>query len=160
LLSVDFRANDLARLSRLATPRCRFSSGDKVQTTDGQLVGYPFSNNRDPSGINSIHCKTPRWPLGADDHEQATLDVSLNGQNYFGNSAFTFTRELRLHRDVPMAGPNGNATLVHLIGQGYRLRARVPSIKWGLQSTETVNSSSVRDYTYNRDAFLETIPGN
>jgi len=161
LLDVDFKSNDLGRLARLATPRCRFSAGSKVQTTEGQLVGYPFSSNRDPNGINSIHCKTPRWRLDGESAEQATLDVSLNGQNYFGNFAFTFARELRLHRDVPMAGPNDstNKTRIRLVGQGYRLRTRVPSIKWGLQSTEALSIAAVKDYTYSHDAFLDTVPG-
>jgi hypothetical protein len=29
------------------------------------------------------------------------LDLSLNGQNWFGNYAFTFDGEMHLHRDVP-----------------------------------------------------------
>lgn len=56
----------------------------------------------------------------------------MNGQQWFGNYAFTFTREMRIHRDIPMAAPNMNATSMTIIGQGYRLRARTPSIKWGL----------------------------
>jgi len=160
LLSVDFKSNDLSRLFRLATPRCRWSAGSKAQTTEGQLVVYPFSNNRDPNRINSIHCKTPKWKLDGESAEEATLDVSVNGQNYFGGAPFTFTRELKLNRDVPMAGPNGDPSPVHLIGQGYRLKARIPSIKWGLQTTEAINASSVKDYTYNREAYLDTYPGN
>jgi hypothetical protein len=80
--------------------------------------------------------------------EAAQLDVSLNGQQWFGNYAFTFTKEMRIHRDVPMAGPNSNATALKAIGQGYRLKARTPSIKWGLQSTELMNISSIKDYVY------------
>lgn len=59
-----------------------------------------------------------------------------------------------------MAGPNTDSTPVHLIGQGYKLKARVPSIKWGLQQTEAINASAVKDYTYNREAYLDTYPGN
>lgn len=66
LLSLDFKKNDMNRLFKLAAPRCRFSAGSKVQTTEGQLVDYPFSNNRDPNKINSIHCKTPKWKLDGD----------------------------------------------------------------------------------------------
>lgn len=101
--------------------------------------------------INTIHCKTPRWQLDNDNTEQAQLDVSLNGQQWFGNYAFTFTREMRIHRDIPMAAPNVNASAINIIGQGYRLRARTPSIKWGLQTTDQMNMSSVRDYKYNHD---------
>lgn len=59
-----------------------------------------------------------------------------------------------------MSGPNSEQSPIHLIGQGYKLHARVPSIKWGLQSTEAINASLVKDYTYNREAYLETFPGN
>lgn len=57
-----------------------------------------------------------------------------------------------------MAGPNSNMSTMAVIGQGYRLRSRIPSIKWGLQSTEALNMSSIRDYKYNHDAFLDSIP--
>lgn len=86
------------------------------------------------------------------------MDVSLNGQNWFGNYAFTFTQEMRVHRDAPMAQPNANATTTKFIGQGYRLRARTPSIKWGLQATEAMNMSSIKEYTYTHDSFLQIIP--
>lgn len=73
---------------------------------EAQLVAYPFTNSRDANLINTIHCKTPKWINEADNTEQAQLDVSLNGQQWFGNYAFTFTREMRIHRDIPMAAPN------------------------------------------------------
>jgi hypothetical protein len=37
--------------------------------------------------------------------EDASLDVSINGQNYFHVSEFKFTWPLKLDRDVPMSGP-------------------------------------------------------
>lgn len=65
-----------------------------------------------------------------------------------------------MHRDVPMASPNNeNATNVKMFGQGYRLKSRIPSIKWGLQSTEAMNLSVVKEYTYTHDGFLDTIKG-
>lgn len=89
------------------------------------------------------------------------MDVSLNGQQWFGAYSFTFMKEMRLHRDIPMSGPNNNnATAIKLVGQGYKLRARTPSLKWGLQTTEAMNMSSIKDYTYSHDAFLDSIPGS
>merc|ERR1711970_1118236 len=102
----------------------------KTFVEEAQLVAFPFTQNRDANLINTIHCKTPRWQLDNDNTEQAQLDVSLNGQTWFGNYAFTFTREMRIHRDIPMAGPNKNQTGIKAVGQGYRLRARTPSIRW------------------------------
>lgn len=103
LLTVNFKNNDLGRLLRLADAKCRFTAGSKVFTEEAQLVAYPFTQSRDPNLINTIHCKTPRWQLDADQAEQAQLDVSLNGQQWFGNYAFTFTKEMHVHRDIPLS---------------------------------------------------------
>lgn len=59
-----------------------------------------------------------------------------------------------------MAQPNFNASNTKLIGQGYKLRARTPSLKWGLLTTEAMNISSIKEYTYTHDAFLDSIPGS
>jgi hypothetical protein len=160
LLTVNFKNNDKGRLLRLGDSKCRFTAGQKIFVEEAQLVAYPFTNNRDPDMINTIHCKTPRWALDQDHEEQAQLDVSLNGQNWFGNYAFTFTKEMHLHRDVPMAQPNSNSTSIKFLGSGLRLHARTPSIKWGLTTTEQMNMSSIKEYTYTHDAFLESIPGS
>jgi hypothetical protein len=45
------------------------------------------------------------------------------------------------------------------MGVGYRLHARTPSIKWGLQTTEAMNMSSIKESTYTHDSFLDTIKG-
>lgn len=59
-----------------------------------------------------------------------------------------------------MSAPNANASAVKLIGQGYRMRARSASLKWGIQSTESINLTSIKDYTYNHDQFLNMVPGS
>lgn len=66
-----------------------------------------------------------------------------------------------MHRDIPMSSPNNqNASNVKFLGQGFRLRSRTTSIKWGLQNTEAMNLSSVKEFTYTHDAFLDTIKGS
>lgn len=64
-----------------------------------------------------------------------------------------------MHRDVPMAAPNVNSSAIKLVGDGYKLRSRTPSIKWGLQSTEEMNMTSIKDYVYTHDSFLDSDPG-
>jgi hypothetical protein len=64
-----------------------------------------LSGTRDPSKLKYIHCKSPKWTLDGNDAEKSTLSVSINGQNYIGGLDFTFTKDLILHRDIPMAGP-------------------------------------------------------
>lgn len=34
------------------------------------------------------------------------------------------------------------------------------SIKWGVSSTEAMNMSNIKDYKYNHDAFIDSIPGS
>jgi len=131
-----------------------------VEVTDGQLVRYPFTTSRDPSLINSFHCKTPKWHLDGVDTERATLDLSLNGQNYVGSVDFSFLKPLKIHRDVPMAGPQRHASRVNLIGQGYRLHGRDADLKWGTQATDPISGSSVTDYTYAAEDFLGFVPGS
>lgn len=46
---------------------------------DGVLITYPLSGSQDPSGLNTIHCKTPKWTINGQETEQAKLDVSING---------------------------------------------------------------------------------
>jgi hypothetical protein len=47
------------------------------------------------------------------------LDISLNGQEYFGDLPFTIYDALDLFRIVPLAGPNEGKTKVKMIGSGY-----------------------------------------
>jgi hypothetical protein len=107
----------MERMIRMADPKCRFTAGQKVYIEEGQLIAYPFTNNRDISLINTIHCKSPKWNLDKDEAEAAQLDVSLNSQQWLGNYPFTFDREIHMHRDIPMASANiENATSVKFLG--------------------------------------------
>tara|TARA_B110000285_G_C14718599_1_gene421089 strand:+ start:100 stop:420 length:321 start_codon:yes stop_codon:yes gene_type:complete len=103
-------------LDRYATPTCRYTFGTKVEITDAQIVTYPFTGARTPNTANHIHCKSPRWSLDGSEPETATLEVSLNGQQYVPGRPFTFRRDLILHRDVPMAGPQRSPSQVDLVG--------------------------------------------
>jgi hypothetical protein len=150
----------MGRLDRYATPRCRFTYGAKEQSTEGQIITYPFSGVRDPKTANTIHCKTPRWALDGEEAEKTTLQVSLNGQNYVGNLEFTFLRDLKILRDIPMSGPQRHQNKVTLIGQGYHLKGRDADLKWGTQSTAPIAPADISDYTYSSDEFLNAVPGS
>jgi hypothetical protein len=115
LIKTDFKDNKMDRIRQYATPKCKFTVGAKVKVTEGLLTSYPFSGSKDAK-IDHIHCKTPIWKLDTEDSEKASLDVSLNGQNYLGAGEFIFLRALKLHRDSPMSGPQNKATPVDLIG--------------------------------------------
>lgn len=160
LIALDFKGNDMNRISQYSKPKCRFTAGSKVQVVDGVLITYPLSGSQDPSDLNTIHCKSPKWSHSSQDAEQAKLDVSINGQNYFGSLDFTFTRELILHRDVPMAGPQRKETNVKLVGQGFKMPKRSTDVKWGVETTEVIQASNVSDYTYYLDGFLTMVPGS
>jgi hypothetical protein len=116
LVFVDFRENIIPRLLKYATPTCRFVYNQKVSYSPGRIVQYPFTADRNIQTANAIHCRTPAWILDGEEPEKATLDVSLNGQNYLGNVEFTFLRKLLVHRDVPMSGPYTHSTQLKLLG--------------------------------------------
>lgn len=163
LISTKFKGNDMNRLVRYATPRCRFSAGSKVKYTEAKIIAYPFTGNSDPNLVNSVHCKTPRWTLDGDEPEKAALAFSVNGQQFVGALDFTFLRELRVHRDVPMSGPQRHASQVRLVGQGYRLHGRDANLKWGVQTTVPITQAvpdDIKDYSYTQEDFLNTIAGS
>jgi len=160
LIPMDFGANDMNRIDRYATPKCKFTYGGKEQSSEGQIITYPFSGVRDPKTANTIHCKTPKWNLDSDEAEKTTLQVSLNGQNYIGNLEFTFLRDLKIHRDIPMAGPQKHENALTLVGQGYHLKGRDADLKWGTQSTSPIPPAKINDYSYSSDEFLNSIQGS
>lgn len=70
----------MARIVKYATPTCRFSLGSKVDYTEGLLVAYPLTEDRDPNLVNTIHCRSPLWDFDSYYYsEKAVLDISLNG---------------------------------------------------------------------------------
>jgi hypothetical protein len=70
----------MARIVKYATPTCRFSLDKKIYYTEGLLIAYPLTDDRDPNLVNTIHCKCPLWNLDSYFYsEKATLDISLNG---------------------------------------------------------------------------------
>jgi hypothetical protein len=160
IITSDFGAQSKTRLVKYASPKCRFTYGAKVVISEAQLLHYPFTASRDPEQINAFHCKSPKWQLDAEEAEKATLDLSLNGQNFVGGLDFTFGRILKIHRDIPMSGPKNHASQVRAIGQGYRLHGRDTDLKWGTQATDPIANLEVLDYTYGLDRFLISVPGS
>jgi len=59
-----------------------------------------------------------------------------------------------------MAGPLGKQTLTKLIGHGFRLGQKSPSVKWGVDATDLLPSQMVSDYTYANEDFLNMLQGN
>lgn len=103
---------------------------------------------------NSIRCVTPIWSWGA---SQCKLDLTLNGHDYSGDLDFKFGDDLILHRVVPMAAPYFTSTKdLRVLGEGFK--PSDPNVeyesKWGVLSTHTIKKSSVHDYKYYLQDFL------
>lgn len=157
----DFGTQNKQALVQYGQPKCRFSVGSKVKETDATLLRYPFTASVDPSKINAIHCKTPQWQLDGHEAEKVKLDLSVNGKNFAGALDFTFTRPLKIHRDIPMAAPRNKLTNITIIGEGFVLNNRTPSyLKYGVQSTDRIAEGTVSQYTYSEEGFINTIQGN
>jgi hypothetical protein len=100
--------------------KCRFSSSTATIIVDGKFTYSPMVsalNDYTENTPNILYCKTPIWPLSdSSEYETVKLDMSVNGQFFSGGLEFIFTRNLMLHRDIPMAGTLDGLTQTTLIG--------------------------------------------
>ena len=95
-------------------------------------------------------CTSPDWKSA----EPVKMDISVNGQEYFGDFTFTFSDILDLYRIAPMAGPLEGNTRVKLIGSGFNSGKEDVYVKWGVLETEKQAKEQVLDYIWNENDFI------
>lgn len=94
---------------------------------------YPIGSVEDNLKPTHIRCNNPTWPQA----EDVKLEVSVNGQDYFGDFTFIFYDSLDLYRIAPMAGPNEGKTKVKLFGTGFQSSSTQETfVKWGIVETD------------------------
>jgi len=64
---------------------------------------------------DQIRCRSPKWGKS----DTVKVEISINGQDYFGDNQLTIVDSLFIKRIYPMAGPIGGATKVILYGEGF-----------------------------------------
>eukprot|EP00351_Strombidinopsis_sp_SopsisLIS2011_P001345 CAMPEP_0116873030 /NCGR_PEP_ID=MMETSP0463-20121206/3983_1 /TAXON_ID=181622 /ORGANISM="Strombidinopsis sp, Strain SopsisLIS2011" /LENGTH=83 /DNA_ID=CAMNT_0004514249 /DNA_START=3147 /DNA_END=3398 /DNA_ORIENTATION=- len=76
-------------------------------------AGEAYNNDTKPT---HLVCYSPHWPgvSGA-----GKLEISVNGQDYSGDLAFTISESLDVFRVAPMSGPKRGSSNVKLIGSGF-----------------------------------------
>lgn len=76
-------------------------------------AGEAYNSDTKPT---HVLCYSPHWPgvsgLGK-------LEISVNGQDYYGDLPFTITESLDVFRVSPMSGPKSGKSRVKLIGSGF-----------------------------------------
>lgn len=165
-IAAKHNARDTQNFIKYGDFKCRFQSSHTTIIVDGKFIYTPIVeglDNFEQKEPNTVHCKTPNWPLDeGSEHETVKLDITVNGQFYSGNIDYTFTKQLVLHRDVPMSGSIDGATNTLLIGQGFRsLHSNAEyNSKWGPISTDVMTKPEIADYSYSFEGYLNTIPGS
>lgn len=101
LIDTDFHwdKNDFNRFNKYGNITCRFTQGDHVVITQGKMERDPLGTVNPETGDlpTKIMCPSPKMSRNG----KATLDVSVNGQDYFGGIGFEFTDALDLYRLTP-----------------------------------------------------------
>lgn len=155
-VKTDFKwnTNDVEKFKKYGIFTCRFSSrdGQRVVVTKGKMEVYPVGSFEDNIKPTHIRCTNPQWTQ----QEEVKLDVSVNGQEYFGDFPFTFYEGIDILRIAPMAGPNEGKTRVKIFGSGIAnpLSKDDVFVKWGIVQTEKVVKQDVLDYIWNENDYI------
>jgi hypothetical protein len=109
---------------------------------------YPIDLTGSGAKANSVMCRTPKWDIGDKPSEVATLDIAVNGHDFKGNFAFTFTINLLIHRTVPMAGRTQGKTKTRCMGLGFKPVKSKVDLKFGVLTVTVIDKEMVTEYIY------------
>jgi len=121
MISTNFfwgAGNTLAEIQKYSDFKCRFTSANdptKVKVTKAVMETSPIGQFKKDKLPDQVRCRTPKW----DSTDAATLEFSINGQDFLGNFAFNFVDNLEVYKISPLSGPIGGKTMVKLYGNGY-----------------------------------------
>jgi len=138
---------------------CRFSSsknGSGIIYTDAFMETSPMGSMKLKSYPDQIRCRSPIW----ESPEQIKLDVSINGQNYYGDFPFTMVDPISTLRLSPLSGPIDGGTLLTIYGSG--MNASIPQevevlVKFGNIMTQPVDKSNITDIEWSDDDYYEEL---
>lgn len=138
---------------------CRFSSaknGSQILYTDAFMETSPMGSMKLKALPDQIRCRSPIW----ESPEQIKLDVSINGQNYYGDFPFTMVDPISTLRLSPLSGPVDGGTLLTIYGSG--MNASIPQevevlVKFGNIMTQPVDKSNITDIEWNDDDYYDEL---
>jgi hypothetical protein len=146
VLSANFywgQGNDLETMKKHGNFSCRFASksdSSRVVFTPAVLEAAPLGIQQ-TSEPNQIRCRTPQWGFA----DEASLDVTLNGQDFLGGFSMSFLEPLTVEGIWPRAGPIGGSTNVRLYGRGYSNKEQQLWLKFGTLGAEPIDLKQVTD---------------
>ena len=158
LIGTDFywsKGNDFETFRKHANLTCRFTSttdATKIKVTPAIMESSPIGQYSKTKKPDQIRCRSPRW--GAAD--TATLDVSVNGQDYLGSYKYEFVEKLEIYRISPLSGPLTGSTKLKLYGSGFN--SSIPwqkkvYVKFGTADIIEMDKSNVADYTWSDSEY-------
>ena len=133
--------------------------------TKARLETVPLGGDAyDSDDIRPTHirCNNPLWDYGP---EEVRFDITLNGQDYYGDFAFTFYEGIDLYRIAPMAGPQEGRTRVKLFGAGFNTANSKEDVfvKFGVVEAQKMQKEQVVDYIWaSENEFVHNtmVPGS
>lgn len=157
-MEADFEwgvSNDLETFKKHANFTCRFTSDNDAAlqvTTRAIFEESPIGQFKSDAEPNQIRCRTPMWNKA----DTAKLEVSVNGQDYFGAQAYTFVEKLTIQRVSPMSGPIGGSTKVNIYASGINASIPVESgvfVKFGTIESDQVSKEDVSSVSFYADEY-------
>jgi hypothetical protein len=91
------------------------------------------------------------------------LDVSINGQDYFGSLDMQFVEKLVVHKIAPLSGPIGGHTKVAIYSSGINSSVPVSSgvfVKFGTIDALDVDKSGVSEVSFYQDEYHKELSLN
>lgn len=88
------------------------------------------------------------------------VELSVNGQDYFGNFQMKFVEKLLIHKISPMAGPLGGKTKVNVYSQGINSTIPVSSsvyLKFGTIEADDIEKEDVYDESWSSEKYYEEM---
>jgi hypothetical protein len=155
-VKTDFKwnVNELEKIKQYGNFSCRFTSrdGKRVAFTKGRLETLPLGTLDENAKPTHIRCQNPLWSVA----EEVRLDVTLNGQEFYGDFTFTFYEGIDLYRVAPMAGPNEGKTRVKLFGAGFNSPTSKEDVhvRWGVVETTKLLKDQVLEYIWNENDYI------
>lgn len=151
--------NDIKVFKKYGNLTCRFTSVDdqsRQVVTAAIFEQSPIGQYKKDALPDQIRCRTPKWGRA----EATKLDVSINGQDYFGAQQLQFVEELVINKISPLSGPIGGNTKVTLFAQGINSSIPVSSavyIKFGTHEALKVDKPYVSDISFYQQEYHDGL---
>jgi hypothetical protein len=119
----------------------------------------PIGTYKQDTLPDQIRCRTPKWGQV----ENAIMEISLNGQDYIGNTPpleISFVDKLTIQKIAPLSGPLGGDTEVTLYGTGFTSATPHETpvyVKFGTAEAQVIEKSEVIWHYWNDEEYYNKL---